>query len=284
MPNLQEIRQRIGSVKNTQKITRAMKMVAAAKLRHAQELLLSTRPYAYHMRVLTASLIEEPDREDHPLLRAASGDQVRLIVVTSDRGLCGGFNTGIVQETVRQVRSTFEGRRVSISLVGKKGLELLRRRQVEVSHHHTGIFDHYSVNAAVRIVDEFVDEFLAGKIHEVHCIYNEFKTAVTQRIAVERILPYEPAEPESAVMPFWIFEPDRDTLLTQLVRSNLYAQMNRILHESSASEQGARMAAMDAATKNAGDVLTSLSHTYNCVRQDAITREVVEVISGAEAL
>lgn len=284
MANLQEIRQRIGSVRNTQKITRAMKMVAAAKLRHAQELLLNTRPYAYHMRALTAGLIEPPDREDHPLLRAPSGDKVLVIVITSDRGLCGGFNSTLVQETVRQVRSTFDGRQVAITLIGRKGLELLRRRRVEVTRHHTGIFDHYSVNAAVRVVDEFVNDFLAGKIHEVHCIYNEFKSAVTQRIAIEQLLPYKAEANAPAVMPNWIFEPDRETLLTQLVRANLYAQMNRILHESSASEQGARMAAMDAATKNAGEVLTSLSHTYNCVRQDAITREVVEVISGAEAL
>lgn len=284
MANLQGIRRRIASVKSTQKITRAMKLVAAAKLRHAQELLLNTRPYAYHMRSMVAGLVKPSDREAHPLLHNATGEKICLIVVTSDRGLCGGFNTVVAQETERQLHSTFAGRQVSITLVGKKGMGLLRRRKIEVLNHHFGASEHSLANVSVRIVDEFVDAFLSGKIQEVHCLYSEYKNAVSQQVVLEKMLPYEPEGNDAGTSPNWIIEPDRDALLMRLLRANLYAQMHRILYESSTSEQGARMAAMDAATENASEVIANLSLKYNRARQDAITREVVEVISSAEAL
>jgi F-type H+-transporting ATPase subunit gamma len=283
MANLQEIRRRIVSVKSTQKITRAMKMVAAAKLRRAQESLLNTRPYALHMRAITAGLVASADRKSHPLLACRTGGRVRLVVVTSDRGLCGGFNAGIVHETMKQVETTFSGRSVALTIVGRKGVELFRRRNLPVHNEYLGVFEKFSVSAGVRIVDELVDSFLEGGFNEVHCLYNEFKSAVSQRITVEKLLPYDPEESDQAA-PNWIFEPSEDAVLLRLLRANLYAQMHRILHESAASEQGARMSAMDSATKNAGDVLQRLSLEYNRARQDAITSEVVEIISGAEAL
>lgn len=283
MASLQEIRRRIASVKSTQKLTRAMKMVAAAKLRRAQSALLDTRPYARHMRDLTASLVARADFRSHPLLEARPGKRVRLIVVTSDRGLCGGFSSGIVQSTLSHIRDRFPDQEVMLTIIGRKGVELFRRRHVAVHNRHVGVFEKYSVNAAVRIVDEVVDAFLANSIDEAYCLYNEFKSAVTQRITLERFLPYAAEEQQESMEP-WIFEPSEDEILLSLLKANLYAQMHRILHESAASEQGARMAAMESATKNAGEVIHDLSLTYNRARQDAITREVVEVISGAEAL
>lgn len=284
MANLQGIRRRIASVKSTQKITRAMKLVAAAKLRHAQELLFNTRPYAYHMSSMVAGLVRPSDREAHPLLHAIPGNRILLIVVTSDRGLCGGFNAVVAQETERQIQTSFPDRQVSITLVGRKGKELLRRRKINVFNHHFGASESSSANVSVRIVDEFVNAFLSGQIQEVHCLYSEYKNAASQHVVLEKLLPYEPEKNTVEAGPDWIVEPDRDTLLMRLLRANLYAQVHRILYESSTSEQGARMAAMDAATENAGDVIAHLSLKYNRARQDAITREMVEIISSTEAL
>jgi F-type H+-transporting ATPase subunit gamma len=261
-----------------------MKLVAAAKLRRAQELLLNTRPYAYHMRSMVGVLVRPSDREAHPLLHAAPGDRTCLIVVTSDRGLCGGFNAVVAQETERRIQTSFPGRQVSITLVGRKGMELLRRRKINVLNRHSGASERSSANVSVRIVDEFVSAFLSGQIQEVYCLYSEYKSALSQHVVLEKMLPYEPEESAAGAGPDWIIEPDRDALLMRLLRANLYAQMHRILYESSTSEQGARMAAMDAATENAGDVIAYLSSKYNRARQDAITREVVEIISSAEAL
>ena len=182
------------------------------------------------------------------------------------------------------MRTTLSGRQVSLTVVGRKGIELLRRRQTPVHTCHGGIFEQHSAHTAVTIVDEFVDAFLAGRANEVVCLYNEYKSAVSQSAVLEKLLPYEPQTHTPAEGTNWIIEPDRDAVLMRLLRTNLYAQMHRILHEAAASEQAARMAAMDSATSNAGDVIASLSLAYNRARQDAITREVVEVISGTEAL
>ncbi len=284
MASLQEIRRRIASVKSTQKITRAMKMVAAAKLRRAHDLLLNTRPYAYHMRELVSGLITQEDRQGHPLLRTVAGNSTRLIVISSDRGICGSYNAAIVQETMRRLRTALCDRQVSITIVGRKGVELFRRRQAPVYNYHAGILEQHAASLAVSIVDEFVEAFLACQVHEVLCLYSEFKNAVSQTVVLEKLLPYEPEAHGLAAETHWIFEPDKNTVLMRLLRTNLYAQMHRILHEAAASEQGARMAAMDSATRNAGDVIAALSLEYNRARQDAITREVVEVISGSEAL
>ncbi len=284
MASLQEIRRRIESVKGTQKITRAMKMVAAAKLHRAHELLLNTRPYAYHMRELIPGLSTQDDRQAHPLLRSIAGNRTRLIVITSDRGICGSYNAAILQETLRNMRLMLADRQVSITVVGRKGAELFRRRQVPVENIHAGIFEQHSANAAVRIVDEFVNAFLDSQVDEVLCLYNEYKNAAVQAVVIEKMLPYEAPARVPEATPVWIFEPDKNAIIMRLLRANLYAQMHRILHEAAASEQGARMAAMDSATRNAGDVIATLSLEYNRARQDAITREVVEVISGTEAL
>lgn len=284
MPNLQDIRRRIGSVKSTQKITKAMKMVAAAKLRRAQEAIMNARPYAYHMRDLTASLAARADRESHALLRVGEGSKIGVIVVTSDRGLCGSFNTNIVNETMRMLRERFPGKEVELTVAGRKGVEALRRRPCTIRATHIGAYEKFSVNAASRIIDDVVAEFVNGNTSEVYCLYNEFKSAISQRVTLERMLPYEPPEQDSASEINYIYEPNAREILFALLVRNIQVQMYRILLESAASEQGARMTAMDSATNNAGDVIDRLTLKYNRARQDAITSEVVEVVSGAEAL
>lgn len=284
MPNLQDIRRRIASVKSTQKITRAMKMVAAAKLRRAQDTIISARPYAYNMRDLTQRLAARADRESHPLLRVGTSDTIALIVVTSDRGLCGGFNANIVNTTMRTLHEQFAGRQVELIVIGRKGAEALRRRPCTIRATHVGVFEKYSVASSGRIIEEAAGDFVAGRYSEVFCLYNEFKSAISQKAIIERLLPYELPEEEPGVAIPFIYEPSENEILFSLLVKNIHVQMHRIFLESAASEQGARMAAMDSATKNAGDVIDRLTLKYNRARQEAITREVVEVVSGAEAL
>lgn len=283
MANLQIIRRRVASVKSTQKITRAMKMVAAAKLRRAQEAIMHARPYAYHMRDLTNQLASRADRDGHPLLAPGSGEKIGLVVVTSDRGLCGGFNTGVVNETMRLLQERFTDRTVELTVVGRKGFEALRRRACTIRTQHLGVYDKFSINAATRIIDDVVAEFTSGAYGEIYCLYNQFKSAISQHVTLERLLPYEmPEQQDGAADVNYIFEPNEKEILFALLVQNIHVQMYRILLDSMASEQGARMTAMESATNNAGDVIASLTLKYNRARQDAITREVIEVVSGAQ--
>jgi F-type H+-transporting ATPase subunit gamma len=284
VPNLQDIRRRIASVKSTQKITRAMKMVAAAKLRRSQEALLKTRPYTYRMRELVQSLLSTVDSDSHPLLQQGKSDKVAILVISSDRGLCGGYNANIVNETMRIIREQFAGREVEVTIVGRKANDALRRRHYKIHTSHIGLLDRYTVNSDTAVIFPLMEQFINGEIGELYCLYNEFKSAISQKIALERFLPYEPEAGEDKKEPYFIFEPSAEDVVFSLLRDNLCAQMHRVLHESMASEQGARMAAMDAATNNARDVIAKLTLKYNRVRQDAITKEVVEIVSGAEAL
>jgi F-type H+-transporting ATPase subunit gamma len=237
------------------------------------------------MRELVRSLLKTVDPEKHPLLQPGKGTKVALLVVSSDRGLCGGYNSNIVNETMRMLREQFAGKKVELTVVGKKAFEALRRRKCNIVKSHIGLLDRYSVNSDTAVILPLVADFVKGEVGEIYVLYNEFKTAITQRIAVERLLPYEP-EPHDGKKneEYYIFEPSAEQLVFSLLYDNLRAQMHRILHEAMASEQGARMAAMDAATNNARDVIAKLTLKYNRVRQDAITKEVVEIVSGAEAL
>jgi F-type H+-transporting ATPase subunit gamma len=284
VPNLQDIRRRIASVKSTQKITRAMKMVAASKLRRSQEALLNTRPYTYRMRELVRSLLTSVDPDSHPLLQRGKSGKVAILVVSSDRGLCGGYNANVVNETMRILREQFAGKTVELTIVGRKAHDALRRRQCNIRTAHLGLLDRYTVNSDTAVILPLVNAFVKGEVGEVYCLYNEFKSAIAQKIAFERLLPYELEQHDGKKEPYYIFEPSAEDVVFSLLRDNLCAQMHRILHEAMASEQGARMAAMDAATNNARDVIAKLTLKYNRVRQDAITKEVVEIVSGAEAL
>ena len=301
MPSLRDIKRRITSVKSTQKITRAMKMVAAAKLRRAQEAILRARPYAYEMRSLVDSLAQRAQQDAHPLLRRSAGGKVGVIVVTSDRGLCGGFNANIVNFTLRALQDRFAGREVELTVVGRKGLETLRRRPVTICRSFIGQQDKSPMRAASEVIDEIMKDFVASGVDEIHCVYNEFKSAVQQRVTLECLLPFETEEvadkaqtsteeeapgtdtPQETLIDY-LYEPNQEEVFEALLTKHMYVQMHRILFESAASEHGARMTAMDSATRNAGDVIDRLSLIYNRARQDAITKELIEVISGAEAL
>jgi len=286
MPSLNDIKRRISSVKSTQKITRAMKMVAASKLRRAQQAITRTRPYAYNLRNLVSSVAARADLVAHPLLRPARGEgKIGIVVVTSDRGLCGGFNAGIVHRALTCLKKDFPKREVELTVVGRKGLESLRRRPCTIRASFTGASDKPAIRAAAEIIDDIVADFMSGETDEVYCLYNEFKSAVQQDVTLEQMLPVVPEPYEGEGLPLdYLYEPDQETVFAELLVRHMHVQMHRILLESSASEYGARMTAMDSATRNAGDVIDRLTLQYNRARQDAITTQLIEVVSGAEAL
>ena len=286
MASLRDIRRRIASVKSTQKITRAMKMVATAKLRRAQEAILRTRPYTAHMRQLAHNLIRRAE-PGHPLL--AAGDpsaKASIIVITADRGLCGAFNASIVNEFMNLLNTQFAGRELEVTVAGRKGIDALRRRGVDAAHAYANISEALPARIAREMSGRFTHDFQAGEVGEVYCLYNEFRSAISQHVRLERILPFEaPAEDEEGAPAVdYLYEPSEAAVLDRLLTTYLRVQMQRILQESIASEHGARMTAMDAATNNAGDVIDRLTLYYNRLRQDVITKEVIEVVSGAEGM
>ena len=295
MPSLKDLRVRINSVKSTQKITSAMKMVAAAKLRRAQEQAEAARPYAERMERVLGSLASSfAGQEGAPGLLAGNGkDHVYLIVVmTSDRGLCGGFNSSIVRGSRRLIRELQSaGKQVKIFCVGRKGRDQLRRDfgNLIIGTVEDVAKPRLTFEAADRISRRITDMFEAGEFDVCRIIYNRFKSAMTQIVTIQQIIPFvatalEGAAASSGSLAAYEYEPDEAEILTALLPRNLSVQVFRALLENSASEQGARMAAMDSATRNAGDMINRLTINYNRSRQAYITRELIEIISGAEAL
>jgi F-type H+-transporting ATPase subunit gamma len=298
MPSLQSLRRKIGAIKNTQKITKAMKMVAAAKLKRSQDRILAARPYAHKMREVLANLSRRVNRAAHPLLQKRAGPQVEILVVTSDRGLCGGFNGNIARKTVEFLRqSEANGRRVSLSIVGRKGRDYFRRRSWPIRQEWTGVFDKLSFEHAIDIGGDLTENFIQGTFDELYVVYNEFKSAIQQRVIVEKFFPIDSTdaleaaglapgqmEPASPSGGSYLYEPDEDELLAVLLPKHFQVQTYRVLLESSAAEQGARMAAMDGATRNAGQMIKKLTLYYNKTRQAAITKELMDIVGGAEAL
>lgn len=284
--SLRDIKRRIASVKSTQKITRAMKMVAAAKLRRAQDAVTIARPYALRMRDLVDRLASRAESQSHPLLRKPTGDKkINVIVMTGDRGLCGAFNSSIANAVSEHLRTTFEGKTVELTVIGRKGVELFKRRGIPLRSAHTGVHEQ-DVHASARaIIGDVADEFAKGETDAVYALYNRFKSAISQQVTLEQILPFtgESGADDTASADY-IYEPSDEAVFNQLLTRHLETQMHRILLESAASEHGARMTAMDSATNNAGDMIERLTLMYNRARQDAITTELIEVVSGAEAL
>jgi F-type H+-transporting ATPase subunit gamma len=299
MPSLQSVRRKITSVKKTQKITKAMKMVAAAKLKRMQNRILAARPYALKMRETIRNLSRRVNRDTHPLLRKQEGEprNVVVTVVTSDRGLCGAFNTNILRTAITALKE-FESRgvQVEVGVVGRKGRDFFRRRGWTVRREVVDIFDKLSFEHGMVMGEEFpaIDDYVAGRIDAVYVIYNEFKSAVQQRVVVERLLPIDwiveissvkDLDQATEVVPGgYLYEPSEDELLKQLLHRNFHVQAYRMLLESSAAEQGARMAAMDGATRNAGELIKKLTTYYNKTRQGVITKELMDIVGGAEAL
>jgi len=295
--NLKAIRKRISSVKSTQKITRAMKMVAGARLARAQQRILALRPYAVKtgemLREVTVALAESGSSEaEHPLLARRPEKRALLLVVTSDRGLCGAFNANILRATERLMREKEAlGIDVSLAIIGRKGREYFQRRSVPIHHAFTGVWEKLDLEQARSVARVVVKPFLAGEVDAIYLVYNEFKSAMSQRVVAEPLFPLSPPLPEAESeatleeqKPQFLFEPSKGRLLERLVPLYLEVTIARALLESLASQLGAQMTAMDSATKNASEMISKLTLDYNRARQAAITTELMEIIGGAEAL
>ncbi|CAM3734875.1 F0F1 ATP synthase subunit gamma [Paracoccus yeei] len=291
MPSLKDLKNRIGSVKNTRKITKAMQMVAAAKLRRAQEAAEAARPYADRMAAVVAGLTAAAAGSDGaPRLLAGTGEDRRhlLVVMTSERGLAGGFNSSIVKlARQRLIELRAQGKQVELLTVGKKGREQLKREYGDLFVHHVDMSEvkRIGYDNAREIADEILDRFDAGGFDVATLFYNRFESVISQVPTARQIIPAvveEAAEPGASAL--YDYEPDEGAILNDLLPRSVATQVFAALLENAASEQGARMTAMDNATRNAGDMIDRLTTEYNRSRQAAITKELIEIISGAEAL
>ena len=294
MATLRDIRRRISGFKSMQKITKAMKMVAAAKFRRAQESILQARPYARKMAEMLRHLSGKVDASKYPQLSARPVEKVAMVIVTADRGLCGAFNTNIIRAAVAHIKAHYKELHavgnLKVVCIGKKGYEYFSKREFEVISKHVGIFNSLSFGTARSIAGEIVAGYVAGKFDKVEIVYNEFKNAAQQRIVIEQYLPVTPEtrasddSKKAHSLVDYIYEPSSDEIVSELVPKHLNFQLWRILLESNAAEQGARMTAMENASSNAKELIGSLQLSYNKARQAAITKELLEIVSGAEAL
>jgi len=288
MANLRAIRKRIGSVKSTQQITKAMKMVSAAKLKRAQDGIVAARPYARKMREVVQAVAGRAGKDAHPLLSSRETKKVALLVITSDRGLCGGFNSNLLRAANRFLQETRENvGEVALYVVGRKARDFFRRRHVPMRKEYVGILGALSYAHAEQIAGDLVDGFLAEEFDEVVIAFNEFRSAISQAVRIDKLFPvaFEQAEEEGSGTEIdYLYEPSREEILATLLPRYVEAQIFRMLLESVAGEHGARMTAMDSATNNAVDMISRLTLQMNRARQAAITKELLEIISGAEAL
>lgn len=309
MPSLQDLRRRVRAVKNMRQITKAMKMVAASKLRRAQERILKGRPYAQAMLRVFNSLAARTDEHLHPLLQEKPAGRVLLIVVTADRGLAGSFNANVIKGAAEFIAqqprvsprtdgatgsSAPVGREIALALVGRKGRDFFMRRGFDVRYEEVGLFQNVQWSHAQTIATTAINEFLRGDVSAVYLVYNEFRSVMVQRVAVERLLPIANldgtenadgtkfGDPSTATD--YLFEPTPEELLNTFLPFHVAVQVNRALLESSAAEHAARMTAMDSATRNAREMVDRLTLYMNKVRQAAITREIIEIVAGAQSV
>ena len=295
MPSLIDIRRRVRATKSTQQITKAMKMVSSSKLRRAQDRIVRSRPYAQEMLRVFNSLATRVDPSAHPLLQ---DDPLRartlLVVISADRGLCGSFNTNVIKTTAQYITEhpSEPGRDVALALVGRKGRDFFNRRGFDVKYEEVGLFQNVKWAHAQAIANTCIKEFLGPDVSSVYLVYNEFRSIISQRVVIERLLPIPKLPPAAAGQPGdadevqgadYLFEPSPGALLETLLPFHVAVQVNRALLESSAAEHAARMTAMDAATRNAKDMVDRLTLYMNKVRQAAITREIIEIVAGAQA-
>ncbi len=306
MANQKEIRKRIASIKSTQKITRAMKMVAGARLNRAQQRITALRPYAVKTGAVLAEVTASTrcrlehggasGEGDHPLLACREEKTILLVVITSDRGLCGAFNTNITRRAFQLWKEAeAQGKAVKIATIGRKGRDFFRRRKAPIFHVFEGIWESLDYAQARRVAHKVLEPYLAGEVDSVFLVYNEFKSAMAQRVVKEALFPLaSPSEQgadadadtqsSSVEEREFIFEPDKEKVLERLVPMYIEITLLRALYESMASELGARMTAMDSATKNASELIDKFTLQYNRARQAAITTELMEIIGGANAL
>ena len=296
MANLREIRSRINGVRSTSKITQAMKMVAAAKLRRAQDAIISARPYAYSLNDLVRHLLARVDRMALPIMAPREEtERVLIVVVTADRGLCGGFNTNIIRHATQRIHQAHgalhaQGK-VDLLCIGRRGFNHFSKRGYSIVDRHIGLINDATHADASAIMAGIVEQYLTGEYDLVEVVYNEFKSVIQQRVRSEQLLPLpqeviEEAQGEHHYHQFvdYIYEPSEVELMDYLVPKHLNFQLYRVFMESNAAEQGARMTAMDAATTNAKDLIGTLQLEYNSARQAKITTEILEIVSGANAL
>ena len=285
MPSLKDLKVRINSVKSTQKITSAMKMVAAAKLRRAQERMMAARPYAAALRQVLASVSTRVDIDKHPLLQEREQEnKVLLLVVTADRGLCGAFNTNVIRASQNAIAEK-GWQEVHLLPIGRKAFDFYKRRTLPIRRQATHVYQALSLETARDIATSLIDDFVSGEFDAVYVIYNEFKSIIAQRLTLERLLPLQrewSGQPNEAAIDY-LYSPDPETILSELLPKHIEFQLYRILLESAAAEQGARMTAMESATKNASEMIDYLTLTYNRIRQASITKEIIEIVSGAAA-
>ncbi|MBT8184659.1 MAG: ATP synthase F1 subunit gamma [Eudoraea sp.] len=284
MANLKEIRNRIASVSSTMQITSAMKMVSAAKLKKAQDAITAMRPYANKLTELLQNLSASMDGEagsKYSDNRAV--EKVLVVAITSNRGLCGAFNSNIIKQCAALIQGTYGSKQVDFMTIGKKANDLLGKRHTIVSNH-SNIFDNLSFDNAAAIAEELMDHFTSGNYDRIELVYNKFKNAATQIVMTEQFLPIAPIEGEESSNTDYIFEPSKPEIVTQLIPKSLKTQLYKAIRDSFASEHGARMTAMHKATDNATELRDQLKLTYNKARQAAITNEILEIVGGAEAL
>jgi F-type H+-transporting ATPase subunit gamma len=287
MATLRDIRRRIRSVQSTQKITRAMKLVAAAKLRRAQERAIEARPYSHRMAELVSSLARGLGEDKHPLLAPRAGARRLYVVVTADKGLCGAFNANVIRRTGDLLRHG-EADDARLLAVGRKVRDFARRRAWPLQGERIGLLDRLQYGQARELARELMRVYLDEATDEVWLVFNEFRSVAVQRVAVERLLPIQAAAPGEAPAAGagveYLYEPDAKTILDALLPRYVEVQVYRALLESAAGEQGARMTAMEAATKNAQEMIGALTIQYNKARQERITKELLDIVGGAEAL
>jgi F-type H+-transporting ATPase subunit gamma len=289
MATLRDIQRRIRSVQSTQKITRAMKLVAAAKLRRAQERILGARPYAGKMSELLGNLVsaaEGSDGAQHPLLQQRVGPRRQIVIITADKGLAGAFNSNVIRRALELVRQSSTAE-VTLVVVGRKARDFYRRRPWTIKRDMIGFWDRLAYAHASELADYFMQQYLDGEVDEVHLVYNEFRSVAVQRPVREQLLPIPrkaAGEADAAEAVDYIFEPNPAAILGELLPRHVRTQVFRALMESLAGEYGARMTAMEAATKNAKEMIDVLTIQYNKARQEKITKELLDIVGGAEAL
>lgn len=285
MPTLRDIKRRIRAVNNTRQITKAMKMVAAAKLRKSQTRMFEMRPYAEKMDAVLKNLSKGADSELHPLLVVRPRKTVEVLVITSDRGLCGAFNSNILRASSNFISNLrTNGFDVNVSVIGKKAVDYFKRRSVSLRQSWTGLSGRVTYYNAQEVARDIIENYTNETIDEVVLIYNEFKSVVAQKVNVARLLPLAPVEGGTEPALDFLYEPTQQGIYNILLPKNVEIQIYRALLESQASEEAARMTAMENATKNANEMIEKLTLQYNKARQAAITRELMDIVGGVEAL
>ncbi|HBG92008.1 MAG: ATP synthase F1 subunit gamma [Nitrospirae bacterium GWF2_44_13] len=287
MPTLRDIKRRIKAVHSTSKITKAMKMVAASKFRKAQQRMFELRPYADRMNSVLSSLAGGAESEIHPLLAVRPRQKVDIIVLTSDRGLCGAFNSNILRAASKHISHLQkEGFEVNVSAIGRKAADYFKRRNVPLKKSWTGISGRISYANAQEIATDIIERYTNEATDEIILAYNEFKSVAAQKVVVTRLLPLASIEAAAETLPVFnfIYEPSKEDIFNNLLPKNVEIQVFRALLESQASEEAARMSAMENATKAANDMINSLTLQFNKARQASITRELMDIVGGVEAL